>query len=168
MSTAVVSPVLPVVQDNETYALLKGTAKAKDDKGNETDVEVFKVVSEGELEKWTEAGYTVVNKQTFIINKAQSMEGIHELCPNEVELVNIFNSGAKVKQQNKARQLLSSTGEDGQPDFEFQEGGHDLREYIPEERQRRGLSETEKAMRFLAKLSPEAQAQVAAALASGK
>lgn len=165
MSTATVSPVLPTVQDNETYALLKGTAKAKDEKGNEIDVEVNKVVSEGELEKWTEAGYTVVNKQTFVINKAQSMDGIHALCPNEAELINIFNSGAKVKQQNKARQLLSSTGEDGQPDFEFQEGAVDLAEYIPEERQRRGLSETEKAMRFLSKLSPEAQAQVAAALA---
>lgn len=159
MSTAAVSTdvKIPVKSDQFTYVKVQTGTETVD--GNA--VPVFKVVPEDneDLKKKLESGeWKEVARQTFKSYSAGSFEGIQELIKDEEEVVAMFNRGISVKQQNKARSILMSD------EFETVDGSYDLREALAEPTQRRGLTDTEKAMRVLGKLSPDAVAQVIAAL----
>lgn len=147
---------LPVITEQETRVLLQTGTKEE----GTTTVPILKEVKEKEAEDLIKAGATEIGRQTFLINKAQSDVGMAELAPDEEERVNNFNRGAKVKQQNKAHQLLVETDDDGQPVFEFSSEAYDLRSFINEPTAKRGLSETEKGLRSVKKLPAQVQYQV--------
>ena len=107
-----------------------------------------------------------VDFQSFTYYKANTLQGINELCDNEEEVCNMFNRGISVKQQNEARaQLLSVNKTTGEFDFAFTENPTDLKSIIAEVTNRR-LSPTEKVLETLKNMPPEQQAAIAAALAA--
>lgn len=106
-----------------------------------------------------------VDSQSFVMWKANTLQGINELCDNEEEVCNMFNRGISVKQQNESRaQLLSVNKTTGEFDFAFTEAPTDLKSIISETTNRR-LSPTEKILETLKNMPPEQQAAIAAALA---
>jgi len=106
-----------------------------------------------------------VEYESFVYYKANTLQGVTELCPSDEEVCNMFNRGISVKQQNKARSLLLEKDDDGAFVFAFTETAFDLKPTISEVTNRR-LSPTEKVLETLKTMPPEQRAAIAAALAA--
>ena len=164
MSTASIS-ALPISTELDTLVVVD--MGVTDSDGNPT----YKAVSEKEAEKLTtDKEATEVFRQSGKFYSATSDSGMVELIPEEDERVKMFNRGISVKQQNRFRTMLLERDDDGNLVFEAQESAIDLREIVAQPTQSRGLSDTEKALRAIGKLtlSAEDRAKVIAALQSAQ
>lgn len=151
-------------KDSNTNAAILDAVAVSEDQGKKAETEgTVSVKVKGKVENYQ---VVEVSYQSFTYYSANTLAGITELCPTDEEVVNMFNRGISVKQQNEARaQLLSTDKTSGEFNFSFTEGSYDLKPSIAEVTNRR-LSPTEKALETIKGLPPEQRAQLMAILAT--
>ena len=149
-------------KDSEGAAVLDAVFVSEDAGKEAEKVQTITVKIKGKSETYP---VVAVEYESFSYYKANTLQGINELCDNEEEVCNMFNRGISVKQQNKARMLLLEKDDNSKFIFEFTENPYDLKPFIAEVTNRR-LSPTEKVLETLKNMPPEQQAAIAAALAA--
>lgn len=106
-------------------------------------------------------------KQSFSYDKAGTIEGILQIIKDPEEAIAIFNAGLKVRFNSKVVASLTATDDNGEPDFQFQEGSIDMRTALNEPSQKRNLSPLDKSIKTLQAVpgvTPEKLAQIMALL----
>jgi hypothetical protein len=71
---------------------------------------------------------TTIEKFSVMEYFANSYDGVKELIPDEAESVAMWNRGVGTKQDNKFRQILSATLEDGSYEYQATDQTYDMRE----------------------------------------
>ena len=176
MSTATVAPastVLPITTEVKTFyrVVYKDGVNEKDG----TDILAYDILNEKVGEKVEKEGtyeskeVVSLEKQSFVEYFANTKAGADELIPDESEYVAMWNRGVSTKQDNKARQWLKQTDEDGNWANAITEAAYDMREDLKVPTNRR-LSPAEKLMNEVSSitLTPEMFAQLEAIFAARK
>lgn len=144
---AVTSNTMAITTNNETYRVY-----VKPDKEGKIDPKETKFVTAGKDGKtWKEldedSSYTLMLEQTVREYKANSIDGIKSLIPDEEEIVAIFNAGLNAKSDRKIKAELTAITEDGKS-LEFDPVElFDSLDLIQEPTQRKNLTPVEKATR---------------------
>jgi hypothetical protein len=71
---------------------------------------------------------TSIEKASVIEYFANSYDGVKELIPDESESVAMWNRGVSTKQDNKFRQILSATLDNGEFEYTALDQAYDMRE----------------------------------------
>jgi hypothetical protein len=110
---------------------------------------------------WTsaeESGNTVLAENILVFYTLETLAGFEELVPSEEQRLWLVNKGIASIQTAAAQKIQSELTEDGQ--FAYNGETVDLREFINKAPERKKLSETQKVMRDITALSPDAQKQM--------
>jgi hypothetical protein len=167
MATATVGADLSVKTENVTYArYIKATALENGTKSY--SVKVVRAPEASDDEQMTKDGYTKQAAQTITVYQAGTPDGFAQIVRDEEERVNVWNRGLAQKTQNKINAMLSESNDDGSPTFTFSEDAYDSIDKLNEVTNRRNLSQTDKAKKFLTSsgFTPEQIAAMLAALQS--
>ena len=173
-TTAIATPTSALAITTDVLTLYRVVFKTGtvNDKGE--DVLDFDIVNEKVGEEATKTNTfkdkEVVNVVGYSATKysANSLAGAMELIPDESEFVAMYNRGISTKQDNKFRQILKATEEDGS--FSYNETTqYDLREDLKVATNRR-LSPAEKLQNELGSitLTPDMLAQFEKLLSARK
>lgn len=152
----------PVIQELPTAdeRFVRVIFQPKDEvneKGEKVTPEVVIYSSEDDANEAVKAGKGVIMfAQTFSYARANTDDGVKEVCPVEKERVKMFNNGVSVKAQNRARSLLLAQDENGNYEFQPTEV-YDLRELVAKESAERGKTAYNKAVDLITggKLTPD-------------
>jgi len=151
---------LDTVLETTVYSVYK--TPAKDGKEQEPGFGVWK---EGnKLAKSIEAGEVEeVLRVSVTVPYAQTIAGISQLVKDEDEVVTIFNNGATSKVTTRLRSYFTEKNDAG----EFVHVGEtefDASEFLSEPMKRKTLTDTQKAVKVLKNISPEALAEALKAM----
>lgn len=106
-----------------------------------------------------ENGNTILAENTLVFYTLEAIAGFEELVPSEEQRLYIVNKGINAIQTAAASKVQKEISEDTNQ-FAYSGETIDLRDFINKAPERRKLSETQKVMRDITALSPEAQKQM--------
>jgi hypothetical protein len=150
-----------------TYGAFTVTEEVTDKKDGSvsTRTTVKATMQEKQLEK-AKTENTFLMEQTFSYDVPGTLKGIIEMEIPEEEKVNLFRQAITAKAGRVITSLMQELDEQGNPSFQPIEGSMDIRSYVAEVGNRRGLSDSEKALKTISGLTlpDDVMAMVRAAL----
>jgi hypothetical protein len=147
-----------------TYGVYSVEQEIKEKDGTTKNETILKAtMSEKALEKAKAEG-TFLFEQSFSYDIPGTIAGMQQLAISDEEKINIFRQGLVAKVGREITSALSEQDSDGNAVFQPVEGNFDARPFAATESGRRGLTDTEKALKTMKNLSPDVLAQVLAML----